>query len=141
MKGEEDDDKIYHLDKDTWEKNHFFLQLARIPKNNPELNLLRVLQISYNIGQLLAIKNKYSREGLEYFLTNKLENIESYINIDKCNYDKLILQNINEEIKKIISGDNDMMGGGQNENIYYNKYLKYKTKYLKLIAAYNLINH
>lgn len=97
--GEEGDEEDKALEHDIWEQYHFFLQLIRIPKNNPEINLIRLLQIAYNLGQLSVYigdgSGFRSRSGSEfeansvisfkaqqYFKLNNLDKLESYVKIN-----------------------------------------------------------
>jgi mannose-6-phosphate isomerase-like protein (cupin superfamily) len=104
MHGDDNDSKD---DKEKWDKNHFFLQLVRIPKNN-ELNLLRILQIAYNIGQLsvhLNDKETYSEVAIDFYDRNKLGKMETYIEGNKIIDIEIIsiLEEINTYIKKTIN--------------------------------------
>lgn len=84
--GEEGDEESKSLDHNIWEQYHFFLQLIRIPKNNPEINLLRLLQIAYNLGQLsvsLEEGSVFDSKSIEYFKSNNLDKLESYIKINR----------------------------------------------------------
>ena len=84
MYGEENDDVSKSLDPDTWSKYHFYLQLVRIPKNN-KLDLIRLLQIAYNLGQLSCViesdKQIYNKQVIDFFETNKLNDISTYIKL------------------------------------------------------------
>lgn len=63
------------------EKFHFALQLVRIPKKN-KLDLIRLLQVVYNIGQFYYDREINEYEGYENVLTifsnNKMNNITTY---------------------------------------------------------------
>ena len=41
--GEEGDEEKYNITHNLWEPYHFYLQLIRIPKNSPQLNLTKLL--------------------------------------------------------------------------------------------------
>lgn len=134
MYGEEKDDVLYHLNHDLWSKYHFYLQLARIPLNN-KLDLIRLLQIAYNLGQLsVHLDNEpivYNDNVLRYYYLNTLGDINSYINFDERVLDENnieIINNIKNTIKEII----DSKVGGFEYVDYKSKYLKYKSKYLQL---------
>jgi diketogulonate reductase-like aldo/keto reductase len=114
---------------EKWEHQHFFLQLIRIPRNYP-LELRRLCQIAYNLGQLRAVYSDpiYTPEVKTYYYKNKLDNINSYVDLSSCvskDYSENI-SNINKitKIEKI-----ELKGGSFN---YYSKYLKYKNKYSSL---------
>lgn len=80
--GETDDDKLKSLEHKTWEQYHFFLQLIRIPVNS-SLNLIKLLQIAYNLGQLSTClnENNFSMKAINYFHLNNLNEIDSYIKL------------------------------------------------------------
>jgi mannose-6-phosphate isomerase-like protein (cupin superfamily) len=107
MYGEEGDEVKYNIDHDLWSKYHFYLQLARIPVKN-ELDLGRLLQIAYNLGQLSVHLNDdpiFTSKSKEYFEINQLNNINSYINLDGKILNKLEkdrLNNIEIYVKQII---------------------------------------
>jgi len=134
IKGEESDPGFQEEDPnhDNWEKNHFYLQLVRIPNSN-ECGLVRVCQIAYNLGQLKAERDDpiYTTEVKKYFKTNRLGALSTYIDIE-C-FDKLYA----EELKEILSSLKEILKekGGKNK-AYYKKYLKYKTKYLNISKKY-----
>lgn len=123
MKGDDNDETLFQLSKNDWAKRHFFLQLARIPKNSPELNLTRLMQVGYNVGQLLTMFDSYSPVAQEYFKINELNYVGSYVDIATCNYNNEAIVQITQQIKEMTVQD----GGG-----YKQKYLKYKLKYINL---------
>ena len=114
MHGEEDDESNKKLDHDVWSKYHFYLQLARIPKNN-KLELCRLLQVAYNLGQLSVHLDSdpiFTCETRAYFNLNNLGNINSYINLDEKKFNDEhdnILNNIRKDVNKII--DVPLLGG------------------------------
>jgi hypothetical protein len=130
MKGDEYDDKIDH---ELWEKKHFFLQLIRIIKNNPEFSFRRLMQIAYNIGQLSNyIDNDplFAGEPKKYFYDNDLYKISAYVDFSKCTaFVTEDVMELNDELENEIIKLSLKSGGGNN---YYEKYIKYKNKYLKL---------
>lgn len=84
--GEEGDEEAKSLEHNVWEQYHFFLQLIRIPKNNPEINLLRLLQIAYNLGQLsvsLEEGSVFDSKAIQYFESNNLDKLDSYVKINE----------------------------------------------------------
>lgn len=128
MKGDENDDNSNH---ELWEKKHFFLQLIRIVKNNPEFSFVRLAQIAYNIGQLsVYIDTDPLFEGhlKEYFYLNELDQITSYVDLSTCEILTEELEQIEEQLNEKLSQLGSMEGG----NNYYAKYIKYKNKYLEL---------
>jgi mannose-6-phosphate isomerase-like protein (cupin superfamily) len=80
--GEEGDEESKSLEHGVWEQNHFFLQLIRIPKNS-ELNLIKLLQVAYNLGQLSVCleSGNFSSKAIDYFKLNNLDKLESYIGL------------------------------------------------------------
>lgn len=69
------------LEKYEWDRNHFLIQHGRIIKNNPDGNLIRLLQIAYNIGQFkyeMEIK-PYSSEINDYYIRNELNKLDTYL--------------------------------------------------------------
>jgi len=100
---------------DNLDKNHFFVQHFRIPvleKN--KLSVVKVLQIAYNAGQYKAEaeKKNYPTAILEFYDENKLNDIKTFIDSNIANMEIMMKENV----------------GGY----YYEKYKKYKTKYLAL---------
>jgi hypothetical protein len=86
---------------EIWLYNHFLLQHGRLTKKECYLN--RVLQIAYNAGQLAyCLKNSegslvYTYDRILYYVSNSMNNIETYINIEniRLNSDiKTSLQNL-----------------------------------------------
>jgi mannose-6-phosphate isomerase-like protein (cupin superfamily) len=123
MHGEEGDIETQSIDRTDWEKNHFALQLIRIPKNN-SLNLLRLLQVGYNLGQLSAElgldKTFYSKKFIKYFELNNLVDINSYIMLTEQKKKEI---SSNVEIQDLITNLNNFIfytinqaqsGGGHN---------------------------
>ena len=106
MYGEEGDEDKYNLDHEKWSEYNFYLQLIRIPYKN-KLDLIRLLQIAYNLGQLSCYLNDtdvYNEEAIKYYDINKLGNINSYIKLVDNN---ILYQQINNYIDEIISNDSD----------------------------------
>ena len=96
----EDDKK-----RKNFEQYHFFLQLIRLPKKC-KFEVLKVLQIAYNLGQLEIHMHRdieqlvYKNTAREYFFRNNLKNINSYISED-ITTGKDLIDELNEEILKI----------------------------------------
>lgn len=105
-----DDDDIKN---ETWAPNHFLLQLGRIVKNNindPEI--IRLLQIAYNLGQLKICidqeKFPYTFEQLTFYKENNLKDLLSYFDKTECDFDEIskrIPIELIEEIQKIFPND------------------------------------
>jgi len=86
LHGDDKDQEEYKLSDEQWQRNHFYLQLARIPKNN-SCNLLRLLQVAYNIGQLVCeMKRKnFTSDYISFFLMNRLYSINTFVNFNISN--------------------------------------------------------
>ena len=103
----------------------FIFSIPTLNYNTP--NLVRLMQIAYNAGQLKAAYNDeiYTPELKQYYKENNLDNIETYMDLES-------LQLLNDEITKEMMAsvkalhNVDMKGG------YKKKYFKYKNKYLEL---------
>jgi hypothetical protein len=129
MKGGDEDINPDGKKPEKWENQHFFLQLIRIPLKYQPLELRRLCQIAYNIGQLKAVYDDeiYRKDVKAYYEKNNLKDLSSYVDLSSChdlkNYSDIITK-INEitKIEEIV-----LKGGNFN---YYAKYLKYKNKYL-----------
>jgi hypothetical protein len=134
MRGEDpDDDKTTQTAHLSWEKKHFFLQLIRIIRNNPEFSFVRLGQIAYNIGQISVYIDSdpiYTGGPQHYYYSNKLNELESYVDIDLCEIDSDKLEELEKQIDEKLNELKELIKGG-NLN-HYNKYLKYKQKYFKL---------
>lgn len=83
--------------KVTWEKNHFYLQHARIlTLNFDEPKVYRLMQIAYNVGQLRAIFDDdfYTVEMKKYYNENELDDMTTYMSLES-------LESINNSIDSI----------------------------------------
>jgi len=122
--------------------NHFFMQLKNLvtTKSNFKIQLNRVLQLAYNIGQLSIflqklIENKEDfkeeeriklNEIHQIVMEHRLDVLDTYISIENQNKINKILKDIYFDFNHIIQQD------GGNIHNFKEKYLKYKQKYLKL---------
>ena len=137
IKGEDtDDDKSTTESHLSWEKKHFLLQLIRIIKNIPgnKFSFVRLGQIAYNIGQISVYIDSdpiYERDPRDYYYSNELDKLKSYIDIKSCTIDPEKLKKLIEIIDEKLNELKRLKKGGGDLN-YYNKYYKYKQKYLKL---------
>jgi hypothetical protein len=133
MKGDDGEDTLDdHL---TWEKQHFFLQLIRIIKQNPDFKFVRLAQIAYNIGQLSVYLDSdivYEGDPKKYYYENNLGRIESYIDLSTCTTEQDNIAELCDVINTKINNIQDQDGGYKNNDPYYAKYIKYKNKYLNL---------
>jgi hypothetical protein len=101
MYGEENDIEIYSLNKEILERNHFYLQLVRIPKNN-KLDLIRLLQIAYNLGQFSCVKTEeeyYNSEVINFFEQNNLDELKTYIDLTSESAKEIKINNDIEILK------------------------------------------
>jgi len=119
MKGEDNEEE---KSNPNWEKFHFFLQLVRIPNNNPNCELIRLCQIAYNLGQLSAVYDDiiYTPDVKEFFYMNNLDKMSTYT-CTSCSIDVKDLERIRQHIESKIVGSG-----------YIYKYKKYKNKYLQI---------
>ena len=108
--------------------NHFFMQLQNLViKTNFNIQLNRVMQLGFNIGQLsIFIKKNTLCEDRRDLIKNLVEkynltNIDAYIT--KETQDLINTKYFNKQCKLV---------GGRNNLYYKNKYIKYKNKYLHL---------
>lgn len=132
MYGDESDDQS---DKDSWEKYHFYLQLVRIPKLNP-LNLTRLLQIAYNLGQLSYSMETdtdfYSKKTKDFFEKNNLNDMGTYVKLTAKQENQLD----NEQIKNfednlishILAQMHTIQTGGAEMNPFYTENIEELTK-------------
>lgn len=146
-----------NMTHETWEKNHFYIQHGRIPKNNKmEPTLTRLLQIAYNGGllkQVMITENDkiYNDNMKDFYLSNNLDEAETYM--EKCVLElmskeitKNLANKVNELNENLLADEyspdpvytdtktetseiRQQFGG--NNDYYKNKYEKYKAKYLK----------
>jgi hypothetical protein len=124
MKGGDEDQDV--VDKAEWEKYHFFLQLIRIAKKNPDCSLMRLMQVAYNVGQLQADYEDpaYTAKVKEFYDSHQMQSLRAYVNPAWCTFGSADLQKLVAKVKSNMPSD--MTGGS---DIYYRKYLKYKAKY------------
>lgn len=119
----------YHMKENELnpKSNHFFMQLKNLvkTKSNFEIKLNRVLQLAFNAGQLsIFIKNnKLDKEIVDFVMENKLLDLTTYISLEN---QKIINEKYLVEFEKVIKGG------------YYQKYIKYKEKYINLKNKLNL---
>ena len=146
--GESNDDIKYKINPKLHLIYHFYLQLARIPLNK-KLELITLLQIAYNVGQLsvhLDDESIFTPEAKDYYHINKLHDINSYINlsniiqnfkVDHKDILNKIMIGLKDKINIVLTGGFRKKNPNDVENLesktnYLNKYLKYKKKYLSL---------
>jgi hypothetical protein len=89
----------------TWLYHHFLLQHGRLSKKECYLN--RLLQIAYNAGQLAyCLRHSegsliYTYDRILYYVTNNLNSIDSYINIDNIKFKSETISNLEKLIVTI----------------------------------------
>ncbi len=136
----------FEMDKNEFnpKSNHFFCQLKNLvkAKSNFNVQLNRVMQLGFNAGQLSVYINKNTlledrRDEIKKFVEKyKMFDLETYINKDTQKI-------INEQyFKSELKGGSDKYyekylkyansKGISLEQVFYKKYLLYKSKYLKL---------
>jgi hypothetical protein len=125
--------------------NHFFTQLKNIvkAKSNFNIQINRIAQLGFNAGQLSVFikKNtlcedrrklvadlveKYNMFNLDTYVSLDVQSVINTKYLDGTEYD---LNRTEREIKHKDAGDEEQEGGGKS---YYEKYMKYKAKYMKL---------
>jgi hypothetical protein len=131
MYGEDGDEVAYKLSHDNWERAHYVLQTTRLPKKS-DCSIQKILQIAFNIGQYQAANKKkaYNKNVNKFIELNKLDKVESYVNLNDCTPSYEILDGYIELIKDKLEYLPKAQSGGANE--YYAKYMKYKLKYLAI---------
>ena len=135
--GDEDQDTV---EQDKWEKYHFYLQLIRVPRNNPDCSLVRLMQVAYNLGQLQAEYDDsiYTDDVRKFLDKNDMDALRSYVDPSKCRFatadelaDKMEkIKEIGDDISDISS--NQGMSGGSRATLYYQIYLKNRRDYQSL---------
>lgn len=119
--------------------NHFFTQLKNIvkAKSNFNVQLNRIAQLGFNAGQLsVFIKNDTLCEDRRKLIVDLVEkynmlDLDTYVNLDaQAIINEKYLDGTKFDLTKIDSDTDKELHGGT--DIYYEKYMKYKAKYLKL---------
>ena len=130
--GEDGDEPKYGLTHEQWERAHYVLQTIRIPRTS-SCSIQKILQIGLNIGQYSASneKNKYNSVVIDFINFNHLDKISSYLNLDSCKIPDRILDKFIEIMHEQISMLSVNQDGGVLD-VWYEKYLKYKAKYLSI---------
>lgn len=133
--GEGEDKKSKSLEHSVWEQNHLFLQLIKIPKSG-ELNLIKLLQVAYNLGQLSTCleKGNFSSRAIDYFKSNNLDKLETYI---KLSPEQNMQIETNIQITDLITNTNSYVleqmtlvqtGGNPNIEPFYSENVEELTK-------------
>ena len=103
----QDNDEVHYENSEEhynrrvpWLPSNYFLQLVKIPKER-DCTQKRVLQIAYNIGQLMAcvgINTRrdyavYNPGAIQFYHDNNLHKLDSYLNTDQHGGSNLSLYN------------------------------------------------
>lgn len=110
------------LQKEIWEKHHFYLQHSRIPiLNINEPKLYRLMQVAYNAGQLKALFDDefYTENMKTFYKENKLSEISTYMNIKYLQQMEESIDDTN--IINIKNIENSIKGGNYKKNIINTK--------------------
>lgn len=136
----------------TTDFNDFFIQHFRIPSiANFELSVLKFLEIAYNTGQYDAGHNEniYDKNVNDFYVTNNLGNPETYVlnyyleyfimdknDGDNCSNNvenqRMVFLYSCETIKNEFDKIYQSKKINKKSDLHYEKYIKYKSKYLKL---------
>lgn len=100
-----------------WEKDHFLIQHFRIPYKNPNPTPIRMIQVAYNTGQLMAIMSRDTFSYMEYIhmLPKDILNASRYIPSN------LLPKKLSDNIDEV-----RQTGGRLRYLTYKNKYIKHK---------------
>ncbi len=127
---------------------HFFMQLKNLveTKSNFILKINRIMQLAYNAGQLSVFLDNIDKQEKKYqealddikkivdkYNMKELDTYVSNANQEKINtYIKdIIIEDIKKELDGVLLKSQE--GGNNNDlDIFRQKYLKYKKKYLEL---------
>ena len=121
------------------EKHHFFIQLFRIPLYGSK-TFTKLMQIALNIGQVSPYINtdEFAGEYAIFYNKHRMNMIDTYLknivfhagDIEKIEkFIKFMAEKDGEIMTKI---DRDTENEITESSMYFNKYRKYKSKYLKL---------
>ena len=130
----------FDMDKSefTPKSNHFFMQLKNLVKNKSNFNiqLNRVAQLGFNAGQLSIFLEKGTlpedrRELIAKLVKEyKMLELDTYVSSDvQLTINRKYLDGTKFDLS--ITQIDDKLQEGIT-NMYYVKYMKYKSKYLKL---------
>ena len=117
---------------------HFFMQLMNLvvnkslPVGSYKIDIKRVLQLAYNAGQLSVFidNGQLPYELSAFVISNKLLDLDTYLDL----YTQEIISCTNKDKIKAILAPTYQGGNlySREYNLNYQKYKKYKNKYLKL---------
>ena len=113
--------------------NHFLVQHMRIVHKNPDASYARLMQIAYNVGQLLSCPEELESASPMYndLLMDQVETYISDETLQKLNEDEESINSLKEAISEVYSLIGISTKGGSRDP-YYDKYLKYRSKYASL---------
>jgi hypothetical protein len=134
--------KNFDMDESEFnpKSNHFFMQLKNLVKgkSNFVIQLNRVAQLGFNAGQLSIFLKKGTlgedrREMIKKLVKdNKMLELDTYVSPDvQSTINRKYLDGTKFDLTKGVGGGiraGISVGGG---DIYYVKYMKYKSKYMK----------
>lgn len=107
--------------------DHFLVQHMRIVHKNPDASFTRLMQVAYNIGQLQSCPELLDSVK-DVYNENKMDKLETYASFETLTEPFESLKRSIEGVKKLLGID--MVGGS--EDPYYQKYIKYRSKYTSL---------
>lgn len=123
----------YDKDGKLVETNHFLHQHFNIP-NRDEPSFRKLMQISLNGGQLEGNFKEYNIHIKKAF-KGVFQDIDTFLSIKDINKFRIVDDDV-KRLKEILEESFDNAKGrpiqyGGNDDCYYSKYKKYKSKYIK----------
>lgn len=101
--------------------NHLFIEHLRIPLYE-EPTMIKLMQIAYNAGQLIPLRDQIVEEKMQSYLANRLDHIQTYTYVNDIEITEGDLQ----KLINLMDSLENQKGG-----FYYKKYMKYKYKYIR----------
>ena len=131
----------FGMDKSEFcpKSNHFFMQLKNLVKVKSDFNIQanRVAQLGFNAGQLSVFIKKETlcedRRALIVDLVQKYNmlDLDTYVSPDiQSIINTKYLDKIEVDLTKTDNEEGGQEGGERERDIYYEKYIKYKSKYV-----------
>lgn len=99
----------YDNNRLNWERQHFLIQHGRIINNtiiaNENPNLIRLMQIAFNAGQLFVEMNEkldpfYKHKWVKFYYKMKMNCVLTYMNLKKLKKINIDITVINDKLKK-----------------------------------------
>jgi hypothetical protein len=122
--------------QELWERQRFLLEHGRIILINPQGTLLKLLQISFNVGLFKCEieKQLYLPEQMRFYIVNELNKINTYVEkMDKLSIDniKMLQLNFPDIDKSTTTKEQEQITGGSKYNyerstihhLYLNEYI------------------